>query len=145
MTESQYSANDVFELNIKYLWFNSPHKEYTVTVYSKQDLTVRDDTGSVSKKYMNGTSPSGFTDSSYTGMDPSDTSGSTDTTDTTLDQNAAVNVALDLMVAGAQVYGDDNIEIKSFLDILNKAENEAHFWRLFEKNWWIIFVWFHIE
>jgi len=58
----------VFKIAVKYLWFNSPHKEYTVSVYSKQTLTVLDDTGSVSIKHMDGSVPSGFTGSSYKGM-----------------------------------------------------------------------------
>jgi hypothetical protein len=39
---------------------------------------------------------------------------------------------------------DDNIEIKSFADMVEKAGgDDEYFWRLFAKNWWVIFVWFH--
>ena len=42
-------------------------------VYSTQTLEVRDDTGSVYVKHMDGTSPSGFTGSEYRGMNPTTT------------------------------------------------------------------------
>jgi|VirMetMinimDraft_7_1064189.scaffolds.fasta_scaffold315291_1 hypothetical protein len=34
--EADYSANTVFLLGVRYLWFGSPFKDYTVKVYSKQ-------------------------------------------------------------------------------------------------------------
>lgn len=33
--EADYSANTVFLIGVKYLWFGSPFKDYTVKVYTK--------------------------------------------------------------------------------------------------------------
>lgn len=41
--EANYSAGKVFKLAIKMLWFGSPHPDYTVKVYSKQTLEVKND------------------------------------------------------------------------------------------------------
>lgn len=65
--EADYVANKVFKIVVKYLWFNSPHKDYTVSVYSKQDLKVSDELGNNVKLNMNGDEPRGFTDSTYIG------------------------------------------------------------------------------
>jgi len=35
LLESEYTANQVYVIAVKYLWFGSPHKDYTVKVYSK--------------------------------------------------------------------------------------------------------------
>jgi uncharacterized membrane protein YgcG len=67
--EADYNANDVFTLKIKYLWFGSPEPDYTVKVYSKQDLAVRNSDGQQNVVHMDGQCPSGFTDSTYEGMD----------------------------------------------------------------------------
>lgn len=67
--EADYTAGTVFLVGVKYLWFGSPFKDYTVKVYSKQTLTVRDNaSGGTSVINMDGQSPSGFTASNYTGM-----------------------------------------------------------------------------
>jgi hypothetical protein len=36
--ENDYTAGTVFQLAVRYTWFGSPFKDYTVKVYSKQDL-----------------------------------------------------------------------------------------------------------
>lgn len=66
-----YSAGDRFKVRAKYLWFDSPAKDYTVGIYSKQNLEVLDSTGSSNILHMDGKTPSGFTKSTYRGMNPS--------------------------------------------------------------------------
>ena len=65
---ADYTANTSFLLMVKYYWMNSPAKDYTVKVYSKQNLSVLDSNGNTNMKHMDGQTPSGFTDSTYTGM-----------------------------------------------------------------------------
>lgn len=79
-----YNAGDVFKIVVGYTWFNSPAKDYTVKIYSKQSLQVKSSTGSTSIKHMDGQEPSGFTTSTYRGMSGSTTGGTTDTTTTTV-------------------------------------------------------------
>lgn len=67
---TSYAGGDVFKVRAKYLWFNSPAKDYTVKIYSKQALEVKDSTGATNILHMDGQSPSGFTDSTYRGMNP---------------------------------------------------------------------------
>jgi hypothetical protein len=61
-----YVAGDVFRMQVTYDWFGNVPRDYTVKVYSKQSLTVRDENGNKNMVHMDGTSPSGFTSSSYT-------------------------------------------------------------------------------
>lgn len=67
---TSYSGGDVFKVRAKYNWFDSPAKDYTVKIYSKQSLEVKDSTGQTNILHMDGQSPSGFTDSTYRGMNP---------------------------------------------------------------------------
>ena len=53
------------KVKVKYTWFDSPVKDYTLSVYSKQDLKVKDHLGKTSVFHMDGQEPSGFTHSSY--------------------------------------------------------------------------------
>jgi hypothetical protein len=62
---TSYSAGDVFKVVVGYTWFNSPAKDYTVKIYSKQSLSVKDSTGATNIKHMDGKLPSGFVTSSY--------------------------------------------------------------------------------
>lgn len=41
-TSSTYSAGDTFTLKVEVNWGNSPAKDYTLKVYSKQTLTIKD-------------------------------------------------------------------------------------------------------
>ena len=68
MKESDYKAGTRFQIYLKYLWFDSPAKDYTVSIYSKQDLIIYDKTGNTNKVYMDGQRPTGFRNSDYTGM-----------------------------------------------------------------------------
>jgi len=63
--EADYNNGDVFTLKVKYLWFGSPEPDYTVKVYSKQNLAIRDSDGVTNEIHMDGQCPSGFTDSTY--------------------------------------------------------------------------------
>ena len=38
----QYSAGDIFAIDVKYTWNGSPHKDYTVKVHSKMDIRITD-------------------------------------------------------------------------------------------------------
>jgi len=78
---TSYSGGDVFKVRAKYLWFNSPAKDYTVKIYSKQALEVKDTTGSTNIVHMDGQYPSGFTDSTFRGMNPEDNDYPTDPVD----------------------------------------------------------------
>lgn len=51
---SSYSAGDIFEMKVKYAWFNSPAPDYTVSVYSKQTLELKDSDGKTNMKHMDG-------------------------------------------------------------------------------------------
>ena len=72
--EADYSAGTQFKIVVRFLWFDSPAPDYTVSVYSRQDLTIYDNYGSVKKYYMDGQQPSGFASSSYRGMNGFDDS-----------------------------------------------------------------------
>lgn len=54
MKEADYAANDVFKIVVKYLWFGSPHPDYTVKVYSEQSMVIRDSNGNNLKYHMDG-------------------------------------------------------------------------------------------
>ena len=67
--ESDYRAGKTLIFYVKYEWMGSPAPDYTVSVYSKQNLEVVDKNNMMRIVHMDGQSPSGFTDSSYSGMD----------------------------------------------------------------------------
>lgn len=46
----------------------SPHKDYTVKVYSKHDLEVTNSNGETNQLHTDGQSPSEFTSTNYCGM-----------------------------------------------------------------------------
>jgi hypothetical protein len=56
-------------INVRYEWLGSPFKEYTLKAYSKYDSKILDTIGNSNQVYMNGESPSGFTESTYQGME----------------------------------------------------------------------------
>ena len=65
---TSYAAGDVFKVRVGYTWFNSPSPDYTVKIYSKQTLEVKDAQGLKNQINMDGSTPSGFTYSTYKGM-----------------------------------------------------------------------------
>ena len=44
----------MFLINIKYLWFDSPNPDYTVKVYSKYDLQIFDSKSNTNKMHTDG-------------------------------------------------------------------------------------------
>ena len=76
--ESDYSAGTEFTLKVQYKWWENNIRDYTVKVYSEQDLDVKDSRGQTNQIHMDGQSPSGFTDSAYTGMSMYDINGGDD-------------------------------------------------------------------
>ena len=59
-----YTIGDVFTIFVKYTWYGSPHKDFTVKVYSKHSKTskiVDKSTGKQNQLYTDGTTePSEF-------------------------------------------------------------------------------------
>lgn len=51
----------MFTITVSYTWSGNTAEDYTVKVYSTQDLTVTDTRGNSNELHMDGTSPSGFT------------------------------------------------------------------------------------
>lgn len=64
--EADYAAGDVFTLTVTYDWIGRMSRDYTISVYSSQDLEVLDEEGEGNMIHMDGKSPSGFTKSEYT-------------------------------------------------------------------------------
>lgn len=69
MASSNHNTNDIYTLYVNYEWIRSPHRDYTLKAYSKfSSAKIYDSSGNTNEINMDGQSPSGFTDSSYTGM-----------------------------------------------------------------------------
>jgi hypothetical protein len=64
--EADYEAGDVFTLTVTYDWIGRMSRDYTISVYSSQDLEVLDEEGEGNMIHMDGNTPSGFTKSEYT-------------------------------------------------------------------------------
>ena len=75
---------------------------------------------------MDGQQPSGFTDSSFTGMD-----------------NWYCPDVNNLTPAEEEQDLKD-IEIKSLLDVFGKAKSIGDFFGLIWYNLWVLFIWFHL-
>lgn len=65
IVSANYNAGDTFYLKVQYDWKGSVGNDYTVKVYSKQNLEIKDERGNVNYFHMDGQSPSGFTWSTY--------------------------------------------------------------------------------
>jgi hypothetical protein len=63
--EADYSAGDVFTMEVDYSWDMFYVKDYTIKVYSSQTLDVKDFNGETNMIHMDGQQPSGFTESTY--------------------------------------------------------------------------------
>ena len=50
-------------MEVKYKWYDSPARDYTVKVYSKMDIPVKDSSNRKNIVHMDGQIPSGFTQS----------------------------------------------------------------------------------
>jgi hypothetical protein len=70
---SAYNAGDEIFITVQYEWMGSPHKDYTLKVYSKHEganiVQVDSDSKEIGSNqlFTDGRSPSEFTDSSFTG------------------------------------------------------------------------------
>ena len=59
--EADYNAGDVFRINVGWDWgFGPEAQDYSVLVYSTQDLEVKDSNGETNMLHMDGQEPSGF-------------------------------------------------------------------------------------
>ena len=69
--QDDYSAGEVFKIDIKFFFVGSPVRDYTVLVYTKQTVTVNYEsaTGPTNVLHMDGQKPSGFTDQQFWTMD----------------------------------------------------------------------------
>ena len=51
---SSYVAGDVFAIQVQYNWWGATKEDFTVKVYSKQDLEVLDSDGNTNQIHMDG-------------------------------------------------------------------------------------------
>jgi len=59
--EADYEAGDIFTIEYDTMWFFSPiPRDYTIKVYSSQDLEIKDSDGNTNMLHMDGQQPSGF-------------------------------------------------------------------------------------
>ena len=60
--ENEYAANDLFDIRVRYDWYWSPAKDFTVKIYSKHDGTkLFDSLGKTNMLHTDGNEPSEFT------------------------------------------------------------------------------------
>ena len=55
-------------MTVRYNWRNNPANDYTVSVYSKMNLTITDDKGMKNMNFADRRYPSEFIDSRYKGL-----------------------------------------------------------------------------
>jgi len=61
IAEADYEAGDTWTFEIDYWWFSGrTPRDYTVKVYSSQDLEVKDKKGNTNMLHNDGQEPSGF-------------------------------------------------------------------------------------
>jgi hypothetical protein len=65
----KYQAGDIFAVDVKYEWFDSPGNDYTVKVHSQMDITITDSLHRVNQLHTDGQGPTEFKTSKYCGMD----------------------------------------------------------------------------
>lgn len=66
--EGSYVKGDKFTVMVRYAFRGSPANDYTVSVYSKMNLTITGVNGKPNMVFADGRSPSEFTDSAYKGV-----------------------------------------------------------------------------
>lgn len=54
LEESEYEAGDEITITVLYDWVGRMSRDYTVSVYSKQDLEVLDEDGNTNMIHMDG-------------------------------------------------------------------------------------------
>lgn len=62
---TNYNAGVVFTITVQFTWFGSPAPDYTVKVYSQQDLEIKNHRGLTNVLNYDGTLPSAFTESTF--------------------------------------------------------------------------------
>lgn len=63
--QNDYAGTDQFALQVVYEYYGSTKEDFTVKVYSKQDIWIKDPEGYSNQIHMDGREPSGFTSSRY--------------------------------------------------------------------------------
>lgn len=58
---TSYNAGVVFRIAVQYTWFGSVAPDYTVSLYSKQNLEIKNSNGGTNVVHYDGSEPSGFT------------------------------------------------------------------------------------
>ena len=120
-----------YTLYSKYEWVGSPHPDFTLKVYSKNNQPIKDSNGNTNIIHMDGQQPSGFTSSSYIGMDNWDCSMSANNNnnggDTTQEEERDVST----------------IEVKSLLDCFGEAQSIGEFFGIMWHNPQVLVIWFH--
>jgi hypothetical protein len=129
-----------YTLYVKYEFAGSPHPDFTTKIYSKYTgVNILDTAGNSNMIHMDGTSPSGYTSSSYIGMSNWDCSmGSS--TDSGGDSSGGDGGD------GGTTTEERNIEtmeVKSLLDVFNNAQDIGEFFALIWYNPGTMFIWFH--
>lgn len=153
ITSGSYSSSDIITIKVAYDWIGSPHKDYTVKIYSKHASSTLTKDGNTNKLYADGQQPTEFGScNTYTGMhtDCSRYNGTSSggncgggggsTTDGG-SSNAPTTSGLTEHERFQQRMKDT--EIKSFSDVINKCANAEEFFTLIWYNPWSLFVWFH--
>ena len=122
-----------FTIYVKYEFVGSPHPDFTLKVYSKENLPILDSNGNTNEINMDGSSPSGFTSSSYIGMDAWDCSmgTTTDNNDGDTDTNT-----------DSEERDVKEIEVKSLFDVFDNAETVGEFFSFCWYNPQVMFIWF---
>ena len=132
--ENEYSSGMTLRLWVKYEWMGSPTPDYTVTIYSSQNLEVVDKNAYMRIAHMDGQSPSGFTDSTYSGMNNQGrTQGSFFKTGSLLfDYDASA------------VRDIKNVKVLCLLDCFKEARDAEEFFELIWYNPWVLIAWFNL-
>lgn len=120
-------ADKQWKIIVLYEFVGSPAKEYTVKVYSKHTEDgsknkLVDASGNTSVKHYDGSSPSGFTGSTWTGLHNDCSKYDTTTT-------------------AAKVKTEDK-KIESFYDVFDQCESFEEFFLLLWYNPEVIFIWY---
>jgi hypothetical protein len=106
-----------------------PHKDYTVSVYSKLSANIKDASGATRKIHMDGQVPSGFTASSYCGpYCPTSTTGTV-----AEDTRGPFSKAFD--------YKGPAEESQSLLNLIQSADNIFVFFRVIRNKPILLIVW----
>ena len=51
---ADYAAEDVFAIQVQYNWFGATKEDFTVKVYSRQELSIVDSDGNTNQIHMDG-------------------------------------------------------------------------------------------